>query len=225
MTLTRLRMNRFVPPERQVVPLGMRRYTRGVATRPELSPVTRRLLVIVAHAAILSACASSNKPASPSTGPQPVTTRIDRGTTSIGVTTVTEANERTLTLGYPVEKVWGVLPSVFGELEIPIGTMLPDRWQIGNPSYSARRRLGGVRMDRYFDCGGTSGMPNAETFTIHMTVMVQLIPRDADTQITTAIDATGKPMTAGSQAVHCSSTGALEERILASVGQKLREGK
>src|SRR5687767_2560340 len=218
------RAYRFVPADGQVVPLGMRRYTRGVATRLELFAVTRRFLIAVTHAAILSACASS-KSASPGSGPQTTTTRIDRGTTSIGVTTVTEANERTLTLGYPVDKVWDVLPAVFAELEIPIGTMLPDRWQIGNQSYSARRRLGGVRMDRLFDCGGTSGMPNAETFTIHMSVMVHLTPREGDTQITTAVDATGKPMTAGSQAVHCASTGGLEEKILASVGQKLREGK
>ena len=186
--------------------------------------MTRRLLLAVSHAALLSACGSSPS-AAPDRGPQPVTTRIDRGTTSIGLTTVNEANERSLTLGFPVDKVWEVMPAVFAELEIPIGTMLPDRWQIGNPSHSARRRLGGVRMDRYFECGGSSGMPNAETYTIHMSVMVQLVPRGGDTQITTSVDATGKSPTAGSQPVHCASSGGLEERLLSLVGQKLREGK
>lgn len=186
--------------------------------------MTRRLLLALSHVAILSACASSPS-ASPAAAPQPITTRIDKGTTSIGVTAVNEANERSLTLGYPVEKVWEVMPAVFAELEIPIGTMLPDRWQIGNPSHSARRRMAGMRMDRLFECGGSSGMPNAETYTIHMAVMVLLVPKAQDTQITTTVEATGKPMTAGSQTVNCASSGALEERLLTLVGQKLREGK
>ncbi len=54
---------------------------------------------------------------------------------------------------------------------VPLTVLDPVGRSIGNQSFRARRRLAGVPMQTYLDCGGSSGQPNAETYDISLSLL------------------------------------------------------
>jgi hypothetical protein len=142
--------------------------------------------------------------------------RIVTGTGAVAqLSTMTSHAPKVATVNLPIDQVWRVLPAVYESLEIPVDQMDTATRVIGNQSLKARRRLGGAPLTRFFDCGRTQGGANAETYELHLSILTR-VTQDAleVTTVSTAIQATGRPISFAGDPVRCTSTGALESRII-----------
>jgi hypothetical protein len=126
-----------------------------------------------------------------------------------------------------VEKAWAAVPAVFGELGIEPTFVDSKQHVFGNAGANYRRRLGSQRMSRYFDCGSTAGISNADDYDLLVRVITQIIPAEGGlSTLRTQVEATGHATATSGQVVRCASTGALEERIAHMVSdQAVRAGK
>lgn len=126
-----------------------------------------------------------------------------------------------------VDKAWAAIPTVFGELGIDPNVIDSKQHVYGNAGTNYRRRIGTQRLSRYFDCGTTAGIANADDYDILVRVITQIIPAEGDlSALRTQIEATGHATAVSGQVVRCASTGALEERIAHMVGdQAARAGR
>ena len=113
-----------------------------------------------------------------------------------------------------VDKAWAAYPAVFGELGIEPGIVDAKQHVYGNAGIKMRNSLGRQRLSRYFDCGSTAGMSNADTYDVIVRVVSQVIPADAGlSSLRTQVEATAHANAVSGATVRCVSTGALEGRI------------
>lgn len=133
--------------------------------------------------------------------------------TGINMVSTTEVNSTLINA--PVDKAWAALQSAYATLGIPVTELNQQQRTIGNPTYRIRRRIGDVPTMRALDCGGDSGMPNAETYQLLLTVKSRIIANEAGGSVVqTTLEGTGRnATTSASSDVRCSSMGALEKRI------------
>ena len=86
---------------------------------------------------------------------------------------------------------------------------------MGNDALSIRRKIAGMPMQRVIDCGDKMGLPNAETWDIHMNILsyVEATP-GGRSQILTRIQAMGNPPDISNRDLTpCPSYGDLEKKI------------
>ena len=158
-------------------------------------------------------------------GPAPETVRVvgsadPTGTIAMGVV-ATPASARTSSFFATPDAVWGALPAAYESLGVPISMSNAADRTIGNGGFNARRRLGGVPLVRYIDCGTTQGGPSAETYDIRIVINSAVKPGEAATTLSTTVEAMGKPVAFSGEYIRCSSTGALEARIADAVKARL----
>jgi hypothetical protein len=99
-------------------------------------------------------------------------------------------------------------------LEIPVAPVEPKR-AIGNDEIKVRRRIAGLPMQNVLDCGDKMGLPNAETWDIHMNLLSYVQPgENGGSNIFTRIQAMGNPTDLSNRDLTpCSTTGELEKKI------------
>lgn len=182
----------------------------------------RRIVLAVLAAAVIPACSSKKSYGGPGGGPTQVSTEIAGGSGAASIATVTAASESQKQLGAPVARVWEVLPAVYEALGIPVTTIVSNEHTVGNSGFKLRRRLGSVPLQRYLECGGTSGSPNAETYEVNLSVMSQLHDvGNGQTAMVTRVDASARnPF--GGQNVACSSSGLIERRMHEMIAERLK---
>jgi len=113
-----------------------------------------------------------------------------------------------------VDKAWAAVPAVYGEIGIEPTLVDSKQHVFGNAGANYRRKIGAQRMSRYFDCGSTAGISNADDYDLLIRVITQIIPAgDGLSAVRTQAEATGHAIATSGQVVRCSSTGALEARI------------
>ena len=113
-----------------------------------------------------------------------------------------------------VDKAWAAYPAVFGELDIEPGIVDSKQHVYGNAGVKMRNSLGRQRLSRYFDCGTTAGMSNADTYDVLVRVVSQVLAADAGVStLRTQVEATAHANAVSGATVRCVSTGALEGRI------------
>jgi hypothetical protein len=126
--------------------------------------------------------------------------------------------QTTLLVG--VDKAWAAYPAVFGELGIEPGIVDPKQHVFGNAGIKMRNSLGRLRLSKYFDCGATAGMSNADTYDLLVRVVSQVLAADAGVStLRTQVEATAHANAVSGATVRCVSTGALEERIAHMLGE------
>ncbi|WP_396205825.1 hypothetical protein [Gemmatimonas sp.] len=142
----------------------------------------------------------------------------------MNMVSITEVN-RTL-VAAPPERAFQALSAAYAALNIPVTDINQQARTIGNSAFRTRRRVGDVPTLRALDCGGDSGMPNAETYQLTLTIQSKVVPSDAGgSVILTTLEGTGRnPTTAASNEVRCASLGALEKRIGELVRKTLTGG-
>jgi len=125
-------------------------------------------------------------------------------------------------LAASADSAWKQVPAAYADLAIPITILVNEAMLAGNQGFTARREIAGVPMRKYFMCGEASGGPNADTYMISMNIATQ-IQKEADgtSKAATVLDATATSMVSGTNAVHCGSTGALEERVNDQIAKRL----
>jgi hypothetical protein len=169
---------------------------------------------------VLCACASGSGGSKKESSETPLMqqrvemTRIE---TPSGIIQIDWQRERTydetkLLVG--VDKAWAAVPAVYGELGIQPTLVDSKQHVFGNAGANYRRKLGSQRMSRYFDCGATAGISNADDYDLLIRVITQIVPADGDlSTVRTQAEATGHATATSGQVVRCASTGALEQQI------------
>jgi hypothetical protein len=176
-----------------------------------------RLSVLVASAA-LAACASTGVPGSPSVE----TVRVASGNGVMTTALHPTLNANGGMINAQVGQTWAFLRTIYDSLGIAVATLDPAKHIIGNPDLKLRRRLGEVGLSKYIDCGNAQGSPSAETYEVRMSVLTQAqVVSEWQTTVLTTIEARAKPITMSGEFSLCSSTGALEKRILEMLKARL----
>lgn len=170
----------------------------------------------------LSACAAGK---TPDVAPAPVTGRAlgsAGGRRGFGLEVTKRADGVEATYTASVSAVFTALEAAFTATEIPLTLRDPARGSIGNEGYKFRRKLADLPSRRLFDCGGTSGMPNAETYTITMSVLSNVSDAGGGTvKLVTVVQASAENPNYPGSGVACASTGVLEDRLAAAVRNRL----
>ena len=165
----------------------------------------------------VSGCASTSASKSGDFGGSSVQTAVIQNAQGAarGINMVSTTEVNSVLINAPVEKAWAALQEAYTTLTIPVTELNQQTRTIGNNAYRVRRRIGDVPTMRALDCGGDSGMPNAETYQLMLTVKSRIIANDAGGSVVqTTLEGTGKnATTAASSDVRCSSMGALEKKI------------
>jgi hypothetical protein len=122
----------------------------------------------------------------------------------------------------PVEHVWAVLPSVYEELEIPLGFYEPEKMVLGNREFNPKT-IGGNRMSRYLDCGAnTTGGSYADTYQVELYLVTRVdAVGEAKTRIRTEVYATARARDTGGNRIQCPTKGLLERRITEVITEKV----
>jgi len=176
--------------------------------------------------AVLTACASSASSTSQSTRQ---TVQVSDGSSGavgslLNVNTHTDANNTTVQ--YSLDKVWAALPVAFDSLAIPVTDFDAKAYTIGNTGFKVRRRLGRTQLTRYLECGQTQIGPNAESYEITLAVMTKVMPGAGTTatNLSTTVEATGRPLAYAGATVRCTSKGTLEEALMNILKWQLERG-
>ena len=173
----------------------------------------RTLIVPVLAVVALGACASRPSPAA-SGGQSIQTTRVQVGQNTTAITTVTEAQLGVAQLPAPLPLVWSSLKTAYDSLGIPLTKIDETNHVLGNEGMKVRRRLGKAALTRLLDCGSAQAGPNAETYEVHISVLTLLTPSGTDqTQSTTKVEASARPVSFAGDFVRCTSTGQLERSL------------
>lgn len=182
----------------------------------------RRLIVL--SAALLSACASSNRtdPAAQATE-RTVDVLNTNGTVPVSMRTTHVATQSGRSYRASADAVWNALPAVYAGLGIPIAERDPATRTIGNPSYKLRRRLGDLPLSRVLDCGSTQGSPSADTYEVLLSVNTKVSQVTADSvEVVTLVDGRARPVAFTADYVNCGSLGALEKRFFDRLAVELK---
>ncbi len=152
------------------------------------------------------------------------TIRVERPGGATEVRAVTMPTAGVSTVQAPLDQVWRLLPSAYSALGIPIAQLDSASHTVGNPGIRVRRHLGNTPLSRYLDCGRAQGGPSADTYEVHLSVLTQARPDTAGgTMVATTVQAMARPVTFSGGYTRCSTTGALEQRIVSLLEESLRE--
>ena len=168
---------------------------------------------------LIAACASSSASSpGPETTIVPSTASLVMGGTSsgaqmnMGLTNTYTAIATSVSVA--PDSAYQVLTRVYAMLEIPVAPVDVKR-AVGNDELKIRRRIAGMPMQKVIDCGEKMGLPNAETWDIHMNLLSYVQPgANGGSQIFTRIQALGNPTDISNRDLTpCSTTGELEKKI------------
>jgi hypothetical protein len=122
----------------------------------------------------------------------------------------------------PPERVWAMLPEIFQEIGIGGGVIDPAGFVYGQRELSVRRRLGSIPLSQLVECGTNLGMPNANSYTVTLSVVTQLQRTTPEkTGVLSIVQATARQPGNSQQSVVCTSTTELERRIANAVKLRL----
>jgi len=166
--------------------------------------------------ALATACASA-KPGGSETTVAPSTTSLVVGSSAMSTMNIGTTNSYTaIATSVPVsaDSAYQVLTRVYAMLEIPVAPVDVKR-AIGNDEIKIRRRIAGLPMQNVLDCGEKMGLPNAETWDIHMNLLSYVQPGpNGSAQVLTRIQALGNPTDGSSRDLTpCATKGELEKKI------------
>jgi hypothetical protein len=178
----------------------------------------RSLLLLLCMSA--AACASSNTVGQAS--PSVETVRMQSGGGTLTMATVHEAAANGGAVPFALDPTWLALRAVYDSLGIAITTIDSKNHVMGNPNVKLRRRLGNVALSKYINCGNTQGAPSADTYEIILSVLTTLRREGEGTMILTTVEGQGRPITISGDYTRCSSTSALEARIVDMVNAALK---
>lgn len=178
--------------------------------------------------AALAACASGN-PGNPavaggsSIGAAPALQSVGVAGTSDRMTIAPGSGPNLNTVAAAVDQVWRALPAAFDSVGIPVTRMDPAGKVIGNDAFKIRQRLGKVPLSRYIDCGQTQIGPNADSYEVSMTLVVQVrAATPTSSALTTTFETYARPLAFSQGYSRCTSRGSLEEKFLAAVNAQLK---
>jgi hypothetical protein len=128
-------------------------------------------------------------------------------------------------IGAAADRVWRVLPAAFDSLGIPVTRVDQAQKVIGNDGLKIRQKLKSTPLSRFIDCGQTQIGPNADSYEVHLVLLVQVKPVAGSTtasSIETNFEAAARPLTFSQGYSRCTTTTQLEKRLLDAVNAQLK---
>jgi hypothetical protein len=175
---------------------------------------------IVAAFAVATHTSCASAPASPG-NPARVLATGSAGARA-GVLEMTVRNDgQAQAFAAPPADVYTALESSYAALRIPLTRQDAAGRVLGNDGLKLRRQLGTIEMRKAFDCGGTAGMPNSETYEILASIVSSVQEDGANAVLTTVVEASGQNPSYPGSGVRCSSAGAIETAIVRHVRARL----
>lgn len=199
---------------------------------PPISPTSRRARLIrggsvaLAASVVLGGCASRGASRGDDMGGVAVQTAVLRSEatgSAMGMNMVAVTDVNKTLISSPPDQTFQALSAAYATLKIPITDINQQARTLGNVAFRVRRRIGDVPTMRAVDCGGDSGMPNAETYQLTLSIQSRVVPNDAGgSVIQTTVEGVGRnPTTSASSDVRCASIGGLEKRLAELVKAQL----
>lgn len=178
--------------------------------------------ICVASLALANACASAPGPAGAATAAALPTGSTGGSSRGIGLEVTARNLGQEVVLPVAQGPTFDALEAAFTALQIPLSRREPERFTLGNDGLRMRRKLGSMELRRLFDCGGTSGMPNSETYTITASIISAVSTgANGGSVVTTLIDASAENPSFPGSGVRCSSSGSLEDAIAKELRTRL----
>jgi hypothetical protein len=118
------------------------------------------------------------------------------------------------------ERLFPLLGAVYEELGIPVATVQPRTYLLGNPQFRARQRVGEIRMSSIVDCGKSIVGVSEDTRPVTLSVHTQLKAAGRDSVVveTTLFGTAQVSEGVDSTPLNCSSRGGLEQHIAKRLG-------
>jgi uncharacterized protein YndB with AHSA1/START domain len=117
-------------------------------------------------------------------------------------------------LEMPVERVFAALSEAYQRVGLPSPELDPAAHVAAVEGFAVTRRLQGVPLSRYLECGSGITGAYADTHRVRLYVNTALEPAGAEqTIVRTRVEATAAPTGGGGGTRTCSSMGALELEI------------
>lgn len=128
------------------------------------------------------------------------------------------------TFAGPRDRVFAAVDSALGSLGIALDVRDAASGLVGTGRLKTQRRLAGVPMSRWLDCGVGARGSTADVYQVSLALLGMVRTRPADSVEVRVAFAAGAQDFSGPLAdpISCSSTGALEERILNAVATRLK---
>ncbi len=181
-----------------------------------------RRVVSAAALGLTTGCASAPGPAGAGTAAALPVGSTGGSTRGIGLEVTARNLGQEAVVPVAQGPTFEALEATFSALQIPLSRREPERFTLGNDGLKMRRKLGALELRRLFDCGGTSGMPNSETYTITASIISAVTPSaSGGSVVTTVIDASAENPSFPGSGVRCSSTGSLEDTIAKELRTRL----
>lgn len=180
-----------------------------------MNPVTLRPLHLVLVLAV-AGCGTSRAGMPSSTSAASTTTVssiVAGGPPDLDIRTIEELSVSSDRIEGAVERAWSVLPSVYRELGIPIGSMDDETRVLGNEGFRVQGKLGDTRLSSFLRCGRSMTGDHADAYDVAMAVLTQVVEDEDGTVVSTHVNASATPASVSGHAVRCGTTGRLEERI------------
>jgi len=184
---------------------------------------TRRTTIGAACLAFATGCASSTATPTTDIAVTPMSQQVtlaSQQSIRLNTTATTVAISEPIALG--ADSAYNLLLKVYADLQVPITSMDSRQRMAGNPNFKVRRRLGGVGLVKYLDCGNKDGTPNAETYDVVLNIVSAVGgATPGRSTVSTRVDAIAShPVFGSSNQLVCTTTGELEKRIAAAVKEK-----
>ena len=156
-------------------------------------------------------CAGANTSATPPPTPPTELIKIQLGPQTLTLTRDHEIS--TIELPASRDRVWKAVVSAHEALGLAMSSL--DN-MAGTAVYVHQRKhlLEGNRLSKYVDCGSTIYGDRSDTYAVTIKVSVAVEPRGPSaTAVHSSVNAWARDPQTSSDAVPCSSTGLLEQRI------------
>lgn len=180
-------------------------------------------LSLVAAVLVLAGCASSGSDDSGRPRPRTETSRVTEPgpTTEEAVRVSTSSTVSGFTVGASVAATWSLVQEALEELGLGVTYIERAEWRLGAENLVVRR-IDDERLSRYLRCGSSIAGPLADRSEVRITLHIDLRTTDnTETEVVTDFDGMARPRDTNRSAVHCTSSGRLEEKLRAIVHEKL----
>jgi hypothetical protein len=169
----------------------------------------------ILSAAMLAGAAVSSLAQDPSMGVGPFNPRSGRYAVAHS-----DAPRPADTLAVSSDRVWAALAGVYSDLGIPLSVVDTEVHVLGALRVQTRRPVAGERMSQTLECGSGAFGPNADRYTVALTVLSNVAPLpDGRTLLDTRVSGTAAPNGLNSS-VSCTSNGFLEDKITSELRKK-----
>jgi hypothetical protein len=125
------------------------------------------------------------------------------------------------TLDVSADRLWAALPAAYAELGVPLTVVDSASHYLGAIRVTTRRPVSGLRLSAIVECGTGSFGPNAERYTVQLTLLAGVQTLDAShSALAIKVDGSAAP-NGLSSTVKCESNGALEDKLASIVRRQI----